>query len=85
MVLLILDTKSKLLFYQSIVRKRKCRDKCHSFALLSVIKLITIPWICSWRGAVIEPDQSTEPPSSKIKEPEKPSSVEAEDQKEPGK
>ncbi|XP_049689219.1 endoplasmic reticulum mannosyl-oligosaccharide 1,2-alpha-mannosidase isoform X2 [Accipiter gentilis] len=39
--------------------------------------------IISWRGAVIEPDQSTEPPSSKIKEPEKPSSVEAEDQKEP--
>ncbi|KAM6048206.1 endoplasmic reticulum mannosyl-oligosaccharide 1,2-alpha-mannosidase [Chlamydotis macqueenii] len=39
--------------------------------------------VISWRGAVIEPDQSTEPPSSKIKEPEKPSSVEAEDQKEP--
>ncbi|XP_039575738.1 endoplasmic reticulum mannosyl-oligosaccharide 1,2-alpha-mannosidase isoform X2 [Passer montanus] len=36
--------------------------------------------IISWRGAVIEPDQSTEPPSSKITEPEKPSSVEAEDQ-----
>ncbi|OPJ86339.1 hypothetical protein AV530_007158 [Patagioenas fasciata monilis] len=40
--------------------------------------------VISWRGAVIETDQSTEPPSSKIKEPEKPSSVEAEDQKEPG-
>nr|XP_013222927.2 endoplasmic reticulum mannosyl-oligosaccharide 1,2-alpha-mannosidase [Columba livia] len=39
--------------------------------------------VISWRGAVIETDQSTEPPSSKIKEPEKPSSVEAEDQKEP--
>ncbi|XP_075026248.1 endoplasmic reticulum mannosyl-oligosaccharide 1,2-alpha-mannosidase isoform X2 [Calonectris borealis] len=39
--------------------------------------------VISWRGAVIEPDQSTEPPSSKIKEPEKPSSMEAEDQKEP--
>ncbi|KAM9116759.1 endoplasmic reticulum mannosyl-oligosaccharide 1,2-alpha-mannosidase isoform 1-T1 [Pangshura tecta] len=39
--------------------------------------------IISWRGAVIEPDQSTEPPSSKIKEPEKPSSAEVEDQKEP--
>uniref|UniRef100_A0A452I8I7 alpha-1,2-Mannosidase n=1 Tax=Gopherus agassizii TaxID=38772 RepID=A0A452I8I7_9SAUR len=39
--------------------------------------------IISWRGAVIEPDQNTEPPSSKIKEPEKPSSVEEEDQKEP--
>ncbi|XP_068771120.1 endoplasmic reticulum mannosyl-oligosaccharide 1,2-alpha-mannosidase isoform X2 [Struthio camelus] len=39
--------------------------------------------IISWRGAVIEPDQSTEPPSSKIKEPEKPSSMEAEGQKEP--
>ncbi|EMP29992.1 Endoplasmic reticulum mannosyl-oligosaccharide 1,2-alpha-mannosidase [Chelonia mydas] len=36
-----------------------------------------------WRGAVIEPDQITESPSSKIKEPEKPSSVEVEDQKEP--
>ncbi|XP_038011846.1 endoplasmic reticulum mannosyl-oligosaccharide 1,2-alpha-mannosidase isoform X2 [Motacilla alba alba] len=39
--------------------------------------------IISWRGAVIEPDQSTEPPSSKITELEKPSSVAAEDQKEP--
>ncbi|NWV54344.1 MA1B1 mannosidase, partial [Daphoenositta chrysoptera] len=39
--------------------------------------------IISWRGAVIEPDQSTEPPSIKIKEPEKSPSVEAEDQKEP--
>ncbi|XP_032564245.1 endoplasmic reticulum mannosyl-oligosaccharide 1,2-alpha-mannosidase isoform X2 [Chiroxiphia lanceolata] len=39
--------------------------------------------IISWRGAVIEPDQNTEPPSSKIKEPEKTSSLEAEDQKEP--
>ncbi|KAI1231987.1 Endoplasmic reticulum mannosyl-oligosaccharide 1, partial [Lamprotornis superbus] len=39
--------------------------------------------IISWRGAVIEPDQSTESPSSKIMEPEKPSSVEAEAQKEP--
>ncbi|XP_033374393.1 UDP-N-acetylhexosamine pyrophosphorylase-like protein 1 isoform X3 [Parus major] len=38
--------------------------------------------IISWRGAVIEPDQSTEPPSSKITEPEKHSSVEAEYQKE---
>lgn len=47
--------------------------------------LITVPCICSWRGAVIEPDQSTEPPSNRIMEPEKPSSVEAEDQKEPGK
>uniref|UniRef100_A0A8C5TZV7 alpha-1,2-Mannosidase n=1 Tax=Malurus cyaneus samueli TaxID=2593467 RepID=A0A8C5TZV7_9PASS len=45
--------------------------------------LITVPCICSWRGAVIEPDQNTEPPSTKIKESEKPSSVEAEDQKEP--
>lgn len=34
---------------------------------------------------MIEPDQSTEPPSSKKKESEKPSSVDAEDQKEPGK
>ncbi|RLW00351.1 hypothetical protein DV515_00008990 [Chloebia gouldiae] len=39
--------------------------------------------IISWRGAVIEPDQSTELPSSKIMEPEKPSSVEDEDWKEP--
>ncbi|XP_065552014.1 endoplasmic reticulum mannosyl-oligosaccharide 1,2-alpha-mannosidase isoform X2 [Lathamus discolor] len=39
--------------------------------------------VISWRGAVIEPDQSTEPPSSKKKESEKPSSMEPEDQKEP--
>ncbi|XP_061460118.1 endoplasmic reticulum mannosyl-oligosaccharide 1,2-alpha-mannosidase isoform X2 [Rhineura floridana] len=37
----------------------------------------------SWRGAVIEPDQSMEPPSNKIKEPDKPSPVEFEDPKEP--
>lgn len=40
--------------------------------------------VISWRGAVIEPDQSSEPPSSRVKEPEKPSSVEGESQKEPG-
>ncbi|XP_015734192.1 endoplasmic reticulum mannosyl-oligosaccharide 1,2-alpha-mannosidase isoform X2 [Coturnix japonica] len=39
--------------------------------------------VISWRGAVIEPDQSSEPPSSRIKEPEKPLSVESESQKEP--
>ncbi|XP_060613211.2 endoplasmic reticulum mannosyl-oligosaccharide 1,2-alpha-mannosidase [Anolis sagrei] len=39
--------------------------------------------VISWRGAVIEPDQGTELPSSKIKEPDKPSPMEAEDQKEP--
>ncbi|OXB66541.1 hypothetical protein ASZ78_011656 [Callipepla squamata] len=39
--------------------------------------------VIGWRGAVIEPDQSSEPPSSKLKESEKPSSVEGESQKEP--
>ncbi|NXX49779.1 MA1B1 mannosidase, partial [Tricholaema leucomelas] len=39
--------------------------------------------VISWRGAVIEPDQSPEPPSSRVKEAEKPSSVEAKEQKEP--
>nr|XP_060613211.1 endoplasmic reticulum mannosyl-oligosaccharide 1,2-alpha-mannosidase [Anolis sagrei ordinatus] len=39
--------------------------------------------VISWRGAVIEPDQGTELPSSKIKELDKPSPMEAEDQKEP--
>lgn len=47
--------------------------------------LMSASCICSWRGAVIEPDQSSEPPSSRVKEPEKPSSVEGESQKEPGK
>ncbi|XP_053229741.1 endoplasmic reticulum mannosyl-oligosaccharide 1,2-alpha-mannosidase isoform X3 [Podarcis raffonei] len=39
--------------------------------------------VISWRGAVIEPDQGTEPPSNKIKEPDRPLPVESEDTKEP--
>ncbi|XP_015281993.1 PREDICTED: endoplasmic reticulum mannosyl-oligosaccharide 1,2-alpha-mannosidase [Gekko japonicus] len=39
--------------------------------------------VISWRGVVIEPDQITESPSNKIKELDKPSPVESEDQKEP--
>ncbi|XP_077161792.1 endoplasmic reticulum mannosyl-oligosaccharide 1,2-alpha-mannosidase [Paroedura picta] len=39
--------------------------------------------VISWRGVVIEPDQNTESPSDKIKEPNKSSPVEFEDQKEP--
>ncbi|XP_060126403.1 endoplasmic reticulum mannosyl-oligosaccharide 1,2-alpha-mannosidase isoform X2 [Zootoca vivipara] len=39
--------------------------------------------VISWRGAVIEPDHGTEPPSNKIKEPDRPLPVESEDTKEP--
>lgn len=49
--------------------------------------MVSIPGsviLCSWRGVVIEPDQITESPSNKIKELDKPSPVEPEDQKEPG-
>ncbi|XP_062361549.1 endoplasmic reticulum mannosyl-oligosaccharide 1,2-alpha-mannosidase [Cinclus cinclus] len=70
--------------------RRNMRLKTQRDAMRAVEELVeadkvekTEKSIISWRGAVIEPDQSTEPPSSKIMEPEKPSSVEAEDQKEP--
>uniref|UniRef100_A0ABM5F5N8 alpha-1,2-Mannosidase n=1 Tax=Pogona vitticeps TaxID=103695 RepID=A0ABM5F5N8_9SAUR len=39
--------------------------------------------VISWRGAMIEPDQSPEPPSHQGKDPGKPVLVEPEDQKEP--
>ncbi|KAJ7308109.1 hypothetical protein JRQ81_008617 [Phrynocephalus forsythii] len=39
--------------------------------------------VISWRGAMIEPDQSPEPPSHQGKELDKPPLVEPEDQKEP--
>ncbi|XP_034292103.1 endoplasmic reticulum mannosyl-oligosaccharide 1,2-alpha-mannosidase isoform X1 [Pantherophis guttatus] len=39
--------------------------------------------VVSWRGAVIEPNPSPEPPSKKINHPGRPSAVASEDQKEP--
>uniref|UniRef100_A0A8C5RMU7 alpha-1,2-Mannosidase n=1 Tax=Laticauda laticaudata TaxID=8630 RepID=A0A8C5RMU7_LATLA len=39
--------------------------------------------VISWRGAVIEPNPSPEPPSKKINLPGRPSAVASEDQKEP--